>query len=52
MGCNVVKNENGVAFVCTKGNSKLNEEDKRKIDEIIKNIVKKLENNSNKEQEQ
>lgn len=46
MSCNVVKNENGVAFVCTRGNSKLSKEDQRKIDEIIKNLTKELEEQS------
>lgn len=51
MVCNVVKNENGVAFVCTRGNAKLSKKDQHKIDEIIKNLEKKLEENK-KEQEQ
>lgn len=51
MVCNVVKNEKGVAFVCKRGNSKLSKKDQQKIDEIIKNLEKKLEENK-KEQEQ
>ena len=47
MTCNIIKKKNGIAFVCTRGNSKLNEEDERKINEIIKNISKKLKNNNN-----
>lgn len=45
MTCDIIKKKNGVAFVCTRGKSKLTEEDERKIDEIIKNISKKLKNN-------
>ena len=49
MSCNVIKNENGVAFVCTRGNSKLSEKDQSKIDEIIKKITKELEEQSDVE---
>ena len=46
MTCNIIKKKDGIAFVCTRGNSKLNKEDERKIDEVIKNITKKLKNNN------
>lgn len=50
MTCNIVKNNNGVAFVCTRGNKKLTKDDERKIEEIIKNLSKKLEKDSGKEE--
>ena len=50
MTCNIVKNNNGVAFVCTRGNKKLTKDDERKIEEIIKNLSKKLEKDYGEEE--
>lgn len=43
MTCKVIENKNGIAFVCSRGrNAELTEDDQRKIDEIIKNLEKRL----------
>ena len=44
MTCKVIENKNGITFVCSCWrNAELTEDDQRKIDEIIKNLEKRLE---------